>query len=378
MDIRSSLNNMPKTLDETYERALLTINGEMRQYAQRLFQCLAVSIRPLRVEELADILAVRFDEGAFPKFNPDWRLGDAQEAVLSVCSNLISIVDVHGSQIVQFSHFSVKEFLTSSRLATAMEDLSAYHIVPRSAHTILAQASLSVLLQLDDHIDKDGIKDFPLSSYAAQHWVEHGQFEGVSSAIQVATEHLFNPEKPPFANWLWIYDMDYPWREEMPDDVPRTTGGSAIILRCPLWFPPAHRTLDRQLPGRRRCQGRVLRESVVSCIRQGRHRRCLVTPSARRKCECLGRERQKLTSPSSGKRTHVDVADLLFKHGADVDLRNTEGDSALALASFAGANGDIASISAAWREREFPEPRRLYFTISSSSKWTSGCRSVLA
>ena len=216
MDILSSLDNMPKTLDETYEHALLAINEEMRQYAQRLFQCLAVSIRPLRVEELADILAVRFDVGALPKFNPDWRLGDAEEAVLSVCSNLISVVDVDGSQIVQFSHFSVKEFLISDRLATAREDLSGYHIIPRSAHTILAQASLSVLLQLYNHIDKDNITNFPLTGYAAQHWVEHGQFEGVSPAFQVAMEQLFNPDKPHFANWIWLYDMDDPWRIELP------------------------------------------------------------------------------------------------------------------------------------------------------------------
>ena len=215
MDIRTSLNNMLKTLDETYERALLAINEEMRQYAQRLFQCLAVSIRPLRVEELADILAVRFGAGALPRFDPDWRLGEAEEAVLTVCSNLVSVVNVDGSQIVQFSHFSVKEFLTSSRLTTAIEDLSGYHIVPSSAHTILAQASLSVLLQLDDHIDRDGIQNFPLSSYAAHHWVEHGQFEGVACAIQVAMEHLFIPDKPQFANWLWIYDMDDPWRGSM-------------------------------------------------------------------------------------------------------------------------------------------------------------------
>ena len=186
---------MPRTLDKTYEHALLAIDGEMRQYAQRLFQCLAVSIRPLRVEELADILAVRFDAGVLPKFNPDWRLGNPEEAVLSVCSNLISIVNVDGSQIVQFSHFSVKEFLTSDRLATAIEDISGYHIRPHSAHTILAQASLSVLLQLDDHIDRDDIKNFPLSSYAAQHWVTHGQFEGVSPVIQGAMEHLFRDRK---------------------------------------------------------------------------------------------------------------------------------------------------------------------------------------
>ena len=205
---------MPKTLDETYEHALLAIDEVMRQYAQRLFQCLAVSRRPLRVEELAEILAVRFDEGALPEFNPDWRLGDAEQAVLSVCSNLVSVVDVDGPQIVQFSHFSVKEFLTSNRLATASEDLAGYHIVPHSAHAILAQASLSVLLQLDDHIDKARIKNFPLAGYAAQHWVDHGRFENVSSTIQVAMEQLFDPDKPHFSTWVWVFDIDDPWRRE--------------------------------------------------------------------------------------------------------------------------------------------------------------------
>ena len=218
--LRRALKDMPKTLDETYERALLDINEEMRQYAQRLFQCLAVSIRPLRVEELAEILAVRFDAGALPEFNPDWRLGDAEEAVLSVCSNLISVVDVGGFQVVQFSHFSVKEFLTSDRLAAAREELSGYYIVPHLAHTILAQASLSVLLHLDDHIDKNNIRNFPLARYAAKHWVDHGQFENVSSTIQVAMEHLFNPEKPHFSAWVWIYDIDNPWKGSMHTPYP--------------------------------------------------------------------------------------------------------------------------------------------------------------
>jgi hypothetical protein len=106
-----------------------------------------------------------------------------------VCSNLISVIDVD-AQIAQFSHFSVKEFLTSDRLATASENLVGYHIVPHSALTIPAQASLSVLLQLDDHIDNSSIKNFLLSGHATQHWVDHGRFENVSPTIQVAMKQL--------------------------------------------------------------------------------------------------------------------------------------------------------------------------------------------
>ena len=264
---------MPRTLDETYKHALLAIDGEMRQYAQRLFQCLAVSIRPLRVEELADILAVRFessDAGVLPKFNPGLRLGDAQEAVLSVCSNLISVVDMDGSQIVQFSHFSVKEFLTSDRLATAKEEgLSGYHIVPHSAHTILAQVSLSVLLELDDHIDKDSIKDFPLSGYAAQHWVDHGQFEGVSSAIQVAMEQLFNPDKLQFSAWVWMFDMDDPWRGGMPTTYPERPQAAPLYYAVLCGFCQLIEHLITSHPGTINARGGYYKTPLLAAFVKG-------------------------------------------------------------------------------------------------------------
>jgi len=126
------------------------IDNEKREYAQRLLRCLAVSIRPLCVEELADILAVQFDPVAPPVFKPSWRPTDAEEAVLSACSTLIDIIEVDGSRVVQFAHFSVKEFLTSNRLSTSTERLSYYHIHSATAHAVLAHASLSILLQLDD------------------------------------------------------------------------------------------------------------------------------------------------------------------------------------------------------------------------------------
>ncbi|KAH8981197.1 hypothetical protein EDB86DRAFT_2834971 [Lactarius hatsudake] len=181
--IHSILDHLPETLDETYEHMLRRTEKVKRQFAHRLFQCLAVSLRPLRVEELAEILAVRFDTGSFPQFNTGWRLGDAEEAVLSACSSLITVIDVNGSRIVQFAHFSIKEFLTSDRLATASEDLSHYHIDPHLAHATLAQASLSVLLQLDDRIDKDSVRNIPLADYAARQWFEYGRFGNVSLTI---------------------------------------------------------------------------------------------------------------------------------------------------------------------------------------------------
>ena len=86
-----------------------------------------VSIRPLCVEELAEILVIQFEEETLPTSKTDWRPGYAEEAVVSVFSSLIAIVDRGGHYGVQLSHFSVKEYLTSERLAAAEGRLSYYH-----------------------------------------------------------------------------------------------------------------------------------------------------------------------------------------------------------------------------------------------------------
>jgi ankyrin repeat protein len=138
--------------------------------------------------------------------------------VLSTCSSLITVVhDHHSRQVVQFSHFSVKEFLTSDRLAVAAEDISFYHIAPAPAHTILAQACLGIVLGLDDTASETFVKRFPLSEYALKHWVDHVLFENVSSCIQDGIENLFDQDQPHFSRWIrncGTMNYYYPWRDD--------------------------------------------------------------------------------------------------------------------------------------------------------------------
>ena len=134
-----------------------------------------------------------------------WRWEDQEQALLTSCSSLIGIVDTGGSRVVQFSHFSVKEYLASSRLATSSGDFSRYHVDLERAHTILGQACMSVLLQPNDCAKQDEVKNSsPLAGYAAEHWVNHAQFQIVSSFLRKAMEYLFDPGKPYFAAWLQL------------------------------------------------------------------------------------------------------------------------------------------------------------------------------
>jgi hypothetical protein len=262
------LDDLPESLDETYDRILLSITRERREYARRLFQCLAVSIRPLRVEELADILAIRFDAESLPKYNVHWHPENSEEDVLSVCSSLITIVDVDGSRVVQFSHFSVQEYLSSKRLADAGQHLSQYHIHPHSAHTILTLASLSILLTLDDQMDKDRIKEFPLANYAARYWIDHAQYDEVSPGIKDGMERLFDPGKPHFATWVWMYDIDNPFREGIFTARPTATGGCFTVLCDSMWISPPCRKPHLYLSTGRQREGRIPWYSVTCCNRQ--------------------------------------------------------------------------------------------------------------
>ena len=202
--MRRVLGELPETLDETYERILQEIPKSNRSHTHRFLQCLAVAIRPLFVEELAEVLAVDLSEaGGIPKLNEDLRWEDEEQAVLSACSSLVTVVEAQGSRVVQFSHFSVKEFLTSDRLALK-EDTSSYRIFLEPAHTIMAQTCLGALIRLDNDVDEQSISTFPLARYAADHIGDHAEFGNVLSRIQDAIEYFLDPCNPYFASWLWL------------------------------------------------------------------------------------------------------------------------------------------------------------------------------
>ena len=219
-NLRQYLDELPETLDETYDRILRGISKAQKNNAHRLLQCLTVAVRPLHVEELAELLAFDFQAstvGGIPTLKEDWRWNDQEEAILSTCSSLIAIISRDGYRIVQFSHFSVKEYLTSSRLAQSPHgEVSRFLIDLEPAHMIMAQACLATLLRLDEHAGESGAEVSPLDKYAAQHWVDHAQFGNVSSHVREGMDDLFDSSKPHFAAWLKVHDIDENWHTFSP------------------------------------------------------------------------------------------------------------------------------------------------------------------
>ena len=207
---------LPVTLDGTYQRILGEINEAHWEFAHRLFQLISVAFRPLSVEELAELLAFDFNAGQIPKFHEDWRTEDPVNTVLSTCSSLLSDVDVDGSRVIQFSHYSVEEFLTSPRLQASDDIISRrFHVSTTPAHTLVARACLGILLHLDeDVVTRDGLKGWPLAEYAAEYWADHVRLEGVLKNVEDGMKQLFDPRKPHLSICIWIYEPDNPWWDD--------------------------------------------------------------------------------------------------------------------------------------------------------------------
>jgi ankyrin repeat protein len=248
-----------------------------------------------------EVLAIPQGTENIPLFNADWRPEDAEEAILSACSTLVSVVDVDGSKVVQFSHFTVKEYLTSSRLAMS-NSVSHYHIRPQAAHTFLARACLCALLQLDDTIDKNRIKEFPLATYAARHWVGHAQFENSSSFIQDEMGRLFDRDEPHFAAWIWVWDIDRSWGLYMLSTSPEKPEAPPLYYAALCGFHDMTQQLVSTHPRDVHASGGSRTTPLHAAVDKG----------------------------------HMEVALFLLDHGADVNARDDEDATPLHLASQQG------------------------------------------
>jgi ankyrin repeat protein len=326
--LRRTLAQLPESLDETYERIVMDIKKGNRADAYRMLQCLAVAIRPLSVAELAELLAFDFDtaEGEIPKLNSKWRWEDHEQAVLSTCSSLITIVptdysladdsetddswgsysqtdcsQADDSPLVQFSHFSVKEFLLSDRLSTSTNDISQYHIVPEDANTLIARACLGVLLR--DPSDEGTAAITPLVRYAAKHWVAHSKVKNVASRIRYGMESLFDPDRPYFSAWVKLHNVDghrRRWRGDLRHKA--QPGAVPLYHAAVLGF---HETVEHL------------------ALKYGQYANAIG-----------GSAGTALHSASHA--GHVEVVRSLLKCGMDVDSRGVHGLSPLHLASTAG------------------------------------------
>jgi len=303
----------------------------MWESAQRLLFCVTVACRPLQVEELAEILAFDFKSAAIPKFHKDWRLKNPVEAILSACPTLLSVVNIYTyrktSRVVQFAHFTVKEFLTSSRFAGKHDNIShRYHISMSPAHTFFAQACLGVLLHLDKSITRWSLTQFPLAKYAARHWLEHAHVVGASQHAVEGMKQLFDRAKPHLSIWLWIHDPTVPHgKRRKRDEGPSSPCGTPLHYAAFCGLHDIAKILAIEHPQDMNSQIFDDESSPLHLASRRGHvdlARMLIDRGANVSAQMNDGSTPLHLASENG---HVDVARMLVDRGADVSAQKKDG-----------------------------------------------------
>ncbi|KAF8514686.1 hypothetical protein JB92DRAFT_2811297 [Gautieria morchelliformis] len=234
--LERALTRLPKTLFETYDGILAGIDEDDRRDALSLLQWLAFSVGTLSTDQAVEVLATDPDTREGPLFDRRRRLGDPA-SILTICSSLVTItpqegsnaehsnyvdsnnegtIDHHDNRVlstkpgeIRLAHFSVQEYLISEHLRSSTTALSYYWFNEKMAHVSIAKTCLAYMLQFsqDNGVNSDTARSYPLSRYAAVHWMDHAGWDaaGSSADLHELIMMLLEPTSAVYTNWMWIY-----------------------------------------------------------------------------------------------------------------------------------------------------------------------------
>jgi hypothetical protein len=125
---------LPRDLSETYDRLLSRIEGNQQiQFISKMFKWILFAQRPLELDELAEAIAFDVDDTFW-----DTNKIPTMSRLLQACGNLVQFDQE--SQTVNFSHYTVQEYLLSS--LTAREE---FRFTQRGANNTIGELCVTYL-----------------------------------------------------------------------------------------------------------------------------------------------------------------------------------------------------------------------------------------
>lgn len=248
-DIDKVLLTLPQTLEETYSRIFDAIDETWQADVRAVLQWLAFSERPMRLEEVAEIVAFDTQHATFDLTR---RLLNPLD-ILTMCSSLLVTNDtyyynykyrystVFGERIpimeLRLAHFTVKDYLLSSNLQKSrhaffgLEDKSSNLQIARACLTYLNMEQFSSGYR-DRATHGAVVKEWPLLDYAARFCGHHLKLveKDIEDADGALLQKLFSTHTlPNGGNFGTLVGTAWPMA---PRDMIRTTK--------PLYFAASH------------------------------------------------------------------------------------------------------------------------------------------
>lgn len=210
--IREIFHSLPPNLDKTYENVLIGISESDKGIAMRVFQWLVCSVRPMTIEEVVEGVSIELGDITLDSGS---KLNNPEE-IPTICGGLVSMNK--DTRILGFTHFSVKEYFISERIAGS--PASEYQIDQKATHIELAKYCLTYISLEDFDFGPCNTNDelkcrferYPLLKYAAHNWQIHGKNDDRNEDNELVSmvEEFLNPLSCAsiFLSWAQAYHTD--------------------------------------------------------------------------------------------------------------------------------------------------------------------------
>ena len=311
-DLRKALRSLPRDLDDTYTRILQDIDNKgYGDQVAKIMQWLACSVAPMSLVEIAEVFTVDMESDTLIDF--ERRLEDPQD-ILALCSSLVLLIGKgtgRRTEILQFAHFSVREFLESPRLDNG--PARRFAIDKMQANILIAESCIAYNIQIGsipDPVSMNSIRiyaKYPLLIYAAENWNIHASNARENGRIISLCERLFRSRSTTSEPLSWLGFMN---RTRYLNDVT----GRLSPLHCAIFFSLPRITRKLILEG-----GHVNSKGGES----GKTPLILVTLGGGRRITDI--------------HERVEDVQFLLNHGAEVNACDDEGCTALMYASRRGS-----------------------------------------
>ena len=250
--VRESIEHLPQTVDEAYEKILGRCKDPIR--ARRLLHIVAAAREPLSLEQIQVALAMRHDRKSLADtksedLEPLERFKDALRDLCGLCL-------VVNDEKVYFFHQTVREFLISDQRPRGTRDGSTlrwkHTLQEEDSHRVLAEICLRYILldgfetsealdhssresaaddssedSEDDHFENPAISEAfyqPLHIYAASNWAFHFRTACIKSRdvlVDLAIG-ICEANQQKYRLWASISnDRGFVWDEWLPPSNPR-------------------------------------------------------------------------------------------------------------------------------------------------------------
>lgn len=203
--IRLALRELPKGLDETYDKILAKVVSSDVEIVRRILVWVSFTMLPLTLREIHEAIAI---EVGLDELDEDSRLRSPQD-ILDLCGSLISLSE---SGHVRLAHLSVREYLLSSSVAKhrtlsifALNDSKANYELAINCLTYLSFRDLRSGPCTTAQAYTERTITFPLVGYAALCWAYFVRRTSIDAQLRRLISEFFSPRsRSIFMSWVQI------------------------------------------------------------------------------------------------------------------------------------------------------------------------------